>query len=156
MAINLDALPQSKPEGGGFDLPEPGIHGAVIESQSMKPGAAGPYLEIVLKLDKGGKVWDKLFNSDKPALQYKLGRFMRACRIPLVGEMDLEDLGKVAVGKRVFVDIVNKPNTYNGKTTTRPEVDIFAGDIYYLPEDIETQPGTASGVDAPQTPSGSY
>ena len=96
--------------------------------------------------------------SDKPALQYKLSRFLRACRIPLIGEMELADLGRVVTGKTVYVDIKHQENTYQGKTTTRAEVEIFKGDVYYLPEDLDTPFSEAPS--SPQTPpaptSGSY
>jgi hypothetical protein len=147
MAINFDRLPQERPEGGGnYPLLEPGIHEVTIEEASMKTAASGSqYLEIVLKLKKGGKVWDKIMDSDKPALQYKLSRFLRACRIPPVGEMELPDLATLVKGRTFFTDIINKENTWNGKTTTRPEVDLFTGGVFYLPEDLD-------GVDTTSTP----
>lgn len=156
MAINFDALPQAKPENlGGFELPDEGIHAAVIESASIKISTAqNKYIEVVFKLQSGSKVWDKIMESEKPALQYKLGRFLRACRIPLTGAMELEDLAKVIVGKTVHVDICHKPNTYNGETKIRAEVELFKGDIYYLPEDID--PTSAPSTPQSSETSGTY
>ena len=157
MAINFDALPKEKPANtGGFELPEPGIHKAVIESTAVKPGNAGPYLEVVLKLEQGSKVWDRIIPSDKPAMQYKLSRFLRACRIPLTGEMELADLGRVVTGKTVYVDIKHQENTYQGNTTMRAEVEIFKGDVYYTPEDMDTPFAETPQAPAPTNTSGSY
>lgn len=155
MAINFDALPKEKPANtGGFELPAPGLHKCTIDSTSVKPGSNGNYLEVVLKLESGAKIWDRIVPSDKPAVQYKIGRFLRACRIPLIGEMELTDLGTVIVGKTFYVDIMHKPNVYNGVETTRAEVDIFTGDIYYLPEDINSD--SAPQTETPAPTAGSY
>jgi hypothetical protein len=151
MPINFDALPQTKPEGGGnFTLPEPGIHKAVIKEAVVKTSSAGnQYLEVVLELESGGKIWDRIMDSDKPALQFKLSRFIRACRIPLSGSMEFSDMILLVKGVTLYADITHKENTWDGKTTMKAEVDLFSNEIYYLPEDMQdaapTTP-TASGT----------
>lgn len=161
MAIHMDKLPTQKPEGqGNYALPEPGLHKATVKAFQMKSSKANPgteYLEIQLKLESGPVVFDKLFESDAPALQYKLGRYISACKLPLVGELTLADLGRVTVGKELGVDIVIKDNEWNGKVTQKAEVEIFAGDIYYTLEEYAAIKGTAGGAaPATTTPSGSY
>lgn len=140
MAINFDALPKNKPEGGGgFELIPEGRHKVTIESASVKSGPNSEYIEAVYKVEGYGKHWDRLFISDKAAPQYKLARFLRACGIPLVGEMELTDLCTVVVGKTFYTDFIHKTEEYKGEERTRAEVDIFGGDIYYLPHEIENQ-----------------
>lgn len=156
MAINFDALPKDKPEGMGFPLPEAGFHKAEIVKTQIKTSSAGnEYLELQLKLDKGGMVFDRIMDSDKPALQYKIARFITACKLPLVGELTLEDLGKVVNNKRLVVDIELKENEYQGKTTTKAEVALFANDIYYPIEQYSSLVGEEPTQEDPTT-TGSY
>ena len=83
MGINFDALPKEKPEG--FALPEEGFHKATIVKTTVKTSANGnDYLEVQLKLDGGSTVFDRIMESDAPALQYKIARFITACKLPLV------------------------------------------------------------------------
>jgi len=162
MAIHMDQLPKTKPEGQseGFALPEPGLHGALIEDTQVKistNGSGNKYIEMVLKLDMGAKVWDNIMESDKAALQYKLGRLITACKLPLVGSLELEDLARVIKGKRIGVDIAVKDETYKGVTKPKASVEIFAGDIFYTPEELDAIKGAAGETaPAPTTPSGSY
>lgn len=160
MAIHMDQLPKDKPEGmgGNFPVPESGLHGAVIQETEMKVSTAGnEYIKVTLKLDMGALMWDNVMESDKPALQYKLGRLISACKLPLVGELTLTDLARVIKGKRIGVDVKVTEDTYKGVTKPKAEVDIFAGDIFYTPEELDTMKGVA-GETAPATttPSGSY
>lgn len=132
MTINFDALPKDRPEGTGFKLPDEGFHKATITKPVVKTSAAGnDYLELQLKLATGGIVFDRIMNSDKPALQYKIARFITACKLPLVGELTLADLGKVVENKEIVVDVEHRESEYKGKVTTRAEVALFKNDIYY-------------------------
>lgn len=137
MSINFDKLPTEKPEG--FALPPEGFTKVTITKPVIKTSKAGnKYLDIQLKTPTGQIIWDKIMDSDTPALQYKLARFITACKLPLVGEITLEDLGRVVNGKEVVADIVHKENTWKDKTTTKAEVEIFANDVYYPIEDYAT------------------
>jgi len=155
MSINFDALPKERPEG--FALPSAGFHKATITKPTVKTSSAGnEYLEIQLKLESGGIVFDRIMNSDKPALQYKIARLITACKLPLTGELTLADLGKVIENKQIVVDVEHKDSEYNGKTITRAEVALFANDIYYPIEQYASLVGSSTTTeDSPTTP-GSY
>lgn len=149
--INFDALPKEKPEG--FDLPPEGFHKATVTKPVVKTSAAGnDYLEIQLKLATGGIVWDRIILSDAPALQYKIARYVKACKLPLTGEISLADLGRVTENKEIVVNLKHETKEWNGKETTRAEVDIFSNDIYYMPEEYASLVGqvpdesTTSGI----------
>jgi hypothetical protein len=130
MSINLDNLPKEKPESGFTLVPE-GYHLAVIEDAEVKPSAAGnPYLSMKLKT-MHGVIFDMISESDKPAIQYKLARFITAIGLPMSGSLDLKDLPGLIKGKELVIDVKHEDNTYNGKTTKKAVVDIFEHDIYY-------------------------
>lgn len=141
MAINFDALPKEKP-AGDFPVPEEGFHKATVTKPAVKvSGAGNEYLEIQLKLARGGIVRDRIMVSDKPVLQYKISRFVQACKLPLTGELTLKDLGKVTEGKELVVDLVVKENTWKGVTKMQAEVEIFKNDIYYPIEEYASLVG---------------
>lgn len=157
MAINFDNLPTEKPENE-FSLPEEGFHIATIESTEMKTSQAGnQYLEMKLKLDDGSVVYDKIMESDKPALLYKIQRFIQALRMPLTGTIELSDLGTVIKGKKLVADIIHKTSTYKEKEYTKAEVDIFGNDIYYHVDEYAALTGNdAPTVEDSETTNGSY
>lgn len=138
MAINFSALPTSNP----FSLPEPGVYKAKIEEAEMrtpKTDATKPqYLNVKLALfkndgSKAGTVYDIFSESEASAAQFKLGRFITACGLPLTGSMELKDLGKVVVGRTVTVDI-----THDKKSDQpRAIVDVFSRECYYPEADFE-------------------
>ena len=76
MAINFDALPNSKP----FSNPEPGTYYATIDTAEMKQGkdlSKPPYLNLKYKLkDQTGKsagvIFDIIAESEHNLMQYKL------------------------------------------------------------------------------------
>lgn len=160
MSINFDALPKDKPEG--FGLPPQGFTLVTVTKPTVKTSGTGnEYLEIQLKTPTGQVVYDRIMVSDAPAIQYKLARFVAACKLPLVGEITFSDLGKVVDGKQIVADIVHKENEWQGKVTTKAEVDIFAHDVYYPMEEYATLVPDAPALDlakeseSPTTP-GSY
>ena len=156
MTINFDALPKERPENE-YPLAPEGFHKATINKTTVKTSAKGnDYLEVQLKLDSGETVFDIIMNSDKPALQYKIARFITACKIPLVGELSLADLGRVVLNKQVVVDIEHKTSTYQGKERTRAEVAMFKNDIYYQPEEYSALIGEAVTESPAGTTTGSY
>ena len=143
--INFDNIPKEKP--AGFSLPTPGFHKATIVKETLKTSNNGnQYLELQLKLDSGSMVFDKIMDSDAPALQWKLGRLVMACKLPLAGELTLSDLGKVIHNKRLVIDVKHTENEWNGKTTTKAEVEIFANDIFYPIEEYEMLVGDAAAT----------
>lgn len=138
MSINFDSLPKQNPGGGSV---KPGLYYAHVEKTEMKQGkdkSKPPYLNLTLKLTdrdgkKAGTLFDMLMESDSSVIQYKLGRFLRACGIPLVGEMELKDIAKIVAGKDIAVDV--KEDEYNGKK--RAAVNLFDNEAYYLASEYE-------------------
>ena len=135
--IKFDSLPKENPGGG---VPKPGLYLAkVTKAEMKKPKEADkkPYLSLTYKLTtpegkQAGTMFDMLMESDNVTIMYKLGRFIRACGIPLVGEMELSDLAKLVVNKTIGADV--KEDEYNGKK--RAAVNLFDREAYYTPEEF--------------------
>lgn len=137
--INFDSIPKENPGGG---IPKPGVYRATIEKAEMKEPKdpnKKPYLNVTLKLrnkdeSAAGTVFDIFTESEAPTVLYKIGRFLRACGIPLQGAMELKDIAKLVLGKSVAVDIkVEKDN----RDTDRAIVDVFSRGCYYLPSEFD-------------------
>ena len=72
--INFNELPSDKPNQNKV---EEGRYTATVFDAKMVASKSTPgteYLNVSFKLDKGGFVNENYFDSDKPFLQYKLGR----------------------------------------------------------------------------------
>lgn len=137
--INFSAIPTANPGGG---VPKPGVYRATVEKAEMKEpkdASKKPYLNLTLKLrnkdeSAAGTVFDILTESEAATVLYKIGRFLRACGIPLQGAMELKDIAKLVVGKEIAVDIkVEKDN----KDNDRAVVDVFSRECYYLPSEFD-------------------
>jgi len=158
MAIHLDNIPKDKPaDMNGFPLPAPGFHIGTIVKATMKPSktpGAEDYIAIEIKLADGSIVYDNIYNTEKAAVQYKLGRLITACKLPLVGSIEMPDLARVIVNKQIVADICVKPNTYNGVTKDKAEVDMFSNMIFYPVEMYsELTGGPATPAPSITTPS---
>ena len=70
------------------------------------------YLNVSFKIDNGGFVNENYFDSDKPFLQYKLGRLLNACKVTLSGEGTLRDVAKVIKDKVVIIDVAVNDRGY--------------------------------------------
>lgn len=113
--INLDSLPVNNE----FAVPKPGMYVAKVAKAEVK---AGKVVDGVQKQDslsvvfdlldasgkKTGTVFESFYDSDKQFLQYLIGRFIKACGIPLSGSMTLQDIGKLVVGKTIGMDVTNR------------------------------------------------
>lgn len=102
--LNFDALPKDKPASNTV---APGRYDAVVfKTEMMKSKTTDTeYLNVSFKIDGGGFVNENYFDSDKPFLQYKLGRLLKACKVTLQGEGTLNDVAKVIKGKKVTIDV---------------------------------------------------
>ena len=148
--INFDNIPKDKP--AGYSLPEEGFHKATIAKAEIKISNNGnKYIQTQLKTDDGAIVFDNILDSDAPALQWKIGRLVTACKLPLVGELSLEDLAKVILNKRIVIDVKHVENEWQGKVTTKAEVDIFSNDIFYPIEEYDALVGTTTPDAPPET-----
>lgn len=138
--INFDKLPTTAGDGGGFN-PIPDVYLAVIEAAEMRqPNDPNkkPYLNLQYRISrhdgkKAGVMFDAQYDSDKQAVQYKLARFLQACKIPLKGQMELKDLANLVVGKEIVVD------TKIDETATKPklQIDLFGREAYYPKEQFD-------------------
>lgn len=137
MAINFDSLPQENP----FGLPKPGVYLAKIVEAQMKQGkdATKPmYLNLKYELinadgTKAGTLYDIISESDSSVVMYKIGRFVRACGIPLQGSMELKDLAKIVNGKTIVVDVAIDDKG----DRPRAQVDLFTREAYYMKDEFE-------------------
>lgn len=131
--IHFDQLPTEPPAGGDFPLLPPGRYVAEIEKAEIRKAkeSGNEYLNLQLKCTGAdgtvGRVFDKIIESDKQLLQYKLSRFVRALPNTLSGTFDLRDLPKIVQGKTVVVAIIiRQQEGYKDSN----EVDIFDNEIY--------------------------
>lgn len=141
MAIILDGLPSERPEGTGNNFPiiPEGKQFLKILEANKKENANNEWLEIVYSNSTGSRLYDRLFVTSNPHVQYKLQRFLTACAIPLTGSLELTDLAMLVKGKELYTDVVHKENDYYDPPRTQAEIDIFAGDIFYRVEDSTNQ-----------------
>lgn len=145
MSINFDTLPQDNP----FALPTPGLYRATITEAKMVKGKTDPnkppYLNLKLTLyDKNnkncGSIYDIISESDSSVVQYKTGRFLRACGIPLTGSMELPDIAKIVPGKELVVDVNHskpKANEDKDNFTPKAQIDVFSHEAYYLKNEFD-------------------
>lgn len=156
MGINLDQVPGSNPFG---PVPTGKYIGEVTKAQYFAPESADkkPCLAVSYKLiDEEGKEFtfqDRLYESDKSAILFKFGRFMRAMGISLTGNVELRDLVKlIAIGSKIILCI--KQETKNGNTQS--QVDLFGSDCYYPVSEWEALTGKPlASADATSTPDAS-
>ena len=133
MAINFDALPNSKP----FSIVPAGTYYATIESAEMKQGkdtSKPPYLNLKysLKTKEGktaGTLFDIIAESEHNLMQYKLKSFLLALGVTFEGAFELKDIQKLCVGKQIILDTKIEEGT-DGRQD-KAVVDLFTKDIYY-------------------------
>ena len=136
MAINLDKLPDNPSQ---YTLIEPGIYRAKItKAQMQSPGGdRKDFLALTLDIkDKKntslGLVQDRLYDSDKPAIQYKIKRLIvDALALNLTGMVELKDLAKVIPNREVCVELDRGSYTKNDKIIYTTEVKMFDTEIYW-------------------------
>ena len=135
--INFDSLPKENP----YALPAAGVYRAHIAEADIRQGkdlSKPPYLNLKYTLSDAeghnkGTLYDIISESDSTVVQFKIARFVRACGIPLIGQMTLSDLCKVIKGKDIVVDVtIDKKSDPN-----RAQVDLFTRQAYYLPSEFD-------------------
>lgn len=109
--VNFDALPKDKPNQNNVT---DGRYKAKVFKTEMRTSkdSNNEYLNVSFKLDDGGFVNENYFDSDKPFLQYKLGRLLKACKVTLSGEGTLKDVAKVIKDKEVIIDVAVNDRGY--------------------------------------------
>lgn len=148
MAINFSALPTDNP----YSAPEPGFYkGKIVKTEMKQPKDVSKkqYLAVTYDLtDKNGKsagkLFDNIFDSDTPALQYKLGRLALACKLPMTGVLELKDLGKIIVNKEVVLELEHDKEG-------RAQVALFKNEVFYPIEKFAELVGLAVDEELPFT-----
>lgn len=137
MAINFDALPD---KGPSFVLPDGYYKGLIAEAPVMRKGkeSGKEYLSVVWELTdangkKRGKFFDRYMESDKPALMYKLQRLIVATKLPIEGNFELADLGKILKGRSAVLNIIVTKDQRGNETN---DLKLFGSDILYPIEEF--------------------
>jgi len=144
MAINFDKLPTAKPNGNSTVTE--GRHLAVVDKAEMVKSKEGnPYLKVTFRTKDGGFVNENYFDSDKPFLQYKLSRLLKATGVVLEGTGSLEDVAKLIKGKKVTIDVVLNDRGYAGLDYADNKEGIYTRDEVVISE-VETE--TTEEIDA--------
>lgn len=146
MAINFDALPNSKPTSF---FKEPGLYKAKIthaEMRTPKTTEGKPYLSVTYELtnsknEPAGKFFDSFFESDSEIPKWKIKRFIEALGITGLTTFELKDLTKVCVNKTILVDITTDRND-----PEKNVVDVFTGDVYYPASEWFAKTATAEDI----------
>lgn len=146
MAINFDALPKDKPNGNSTVTE--GRHLAQVFKAEMTTSKEGnKYLRVTFKTKDGGFVNENYFDSDKPFLQYKLGRLLKATKVVLEGTGTLEDIAKVIRDKKVTIDVVVNDRGYGGLDYSDNKEGIYARDEV-VTEEIEVESPVDDEIEA--------
>lgn len=137
MAINFDRIPTENP----FTLPEPGIYRARIAEAKMTPSKTPgkpPYIAVKYELlDKAdrkiGTVYDNIVESDHAAVLYKTGRLILALGLNLTGNVELKDLCKIIVGKKLCMEITHEADNRNpdDRSKDRAKPKLFGSEVFW-------------------------
>lgn len=133
MAINFDSLPKQNPYNTPIQI-DSGYYRAIITKAQMYKtrDQSSEYLGVTSDLfDVTGKkvaaFFDRFQDSDKPLLQFKLGRFVICLGLNIAGTMELKDLAKIIPGKEYALEIEQQ----EWNNTTSPAVKIFGSEGYW-------------------------
>ena len=134
--INFDTLPTKSEYSVEAD-----VYLAHIEKAEMrkpKDTTKPEYLSLQYRLTrhngkKAGVMFDAQYDSEKSLMQYKLGRFLKACKIPLKGQMELKDIATLVLNKDIVVDT----SVDESGNQPRLQADLFGREIYYTPEEFD-------------------
>ena len=148
VALNFDAtaVPEST---SGFELLQPGEYRAEIVAEEVKESKEKPgnsYLELQVKIEGAGSVWDKLFlwYTNPKAVEMANGTLKEIARA--IGKPTIADSTEMLLKPlMVRVDIEAGTNGYSDKNViTR-----------YMPVGSASAPATAHAAQAPVPPSAS-
>lgn len=150
MAINFDALPKDKPNGNSTVTE--GRHLAQVFKAEMTTSKEGnKYLRVTFKTKDGGFVNENYFDSDKPFLQYKLSRLLKATGNSTTFQgctnVELEDIIKVIRDKKVTIDVVVNDRGYGGLDYSDNKEGIYSRDEV-VTEEIEVESPVDDEIEA--------
>lgn len=151
MAIQLDQLPQERPANNNeYPLVPEGKQFLKIKEASFKTKqeTGSKWIEIIFENSTGSRIYDRVFDSSKPAPQFKLSRLLKAAGIPLSGAIEMQDLAPLLTGKEMYADVKHEENNYYDPPRMEATIDMFSADIFYP---ITDTPDPV-GQQAPETP----
>ena len=134
--INFDSLPTTNEYAVEAD-----VYLAHIEKAEMrkpKDLEKPEYLSLQYRLTrhngkKAGVMFDAQYDSEKSLMQYKLGRFLKACKIPLKGQMELKDIATLVLNKDIVIDT----SVDESGNQPRLQAGLFGREVYYTPEEFD-------------------
>ena len=104
MSIQFDKLPQAKPNQNA--TVNPGRYLVKItKAEMVERKEASAYLRVTFTTQNKETFSENFFEDNKPFLQYKISRLLKATEVVLEGEGSLKDIGKLIVNKKAIVDI---------------------------------------------------
>lgn len=146
--MNFDALPKDKPNQNSV---ADGRYTAKVFKTEMRTGkdSNAEYLNVSFKIDNGGFVNENYFDSDKPFLQYKLGRLLNACKVTLSGEGTLRDVAKVIKDKVVIIDVAVNDRGYGALDYSGNNEGIYPVDATPVPTaTVQASPEVNQAIEA--------
>lgn len=130
--LAFDSLPEKKPNQSNIT---DGRYAASIFDAKMMESKTTPgttYLNVSFKT-ASGFVNENYFDSDKPFLQYKLARLLKACKVKLEGNGTLDDVRRVVKGKEVVIDVVVNDRGYGSLDYSGDHEGIYSPDEVSVP-----------------------
>lgn len=132
MAINFKKLATTGATNAIF--PEGKYYSTITKAELKTSKSGNEYLNLMYEVynkdqKKLGVVWDKIMDSDKALLQFKLRRFIMGFEIPIGedDEFELSDLVKIVTGRSAIVDYKLTKDEQFGD---RMEPNIFTDHIF--------------------------
>jgi hypothetical protein len=156
MALNFNELPQGRPAGGQFPVISDNycistVHSAVAGVSTGANTKGQPKLDIVFDaVSFDGtvrtKIWDTLYESEKPLLRYKVRQFILALGLKLNGSFTMADLAKIVGNKQLIsaTKLEDKPS--GGQKNV---IDAYDDGIFYPMSDLATLKGEDPEAIAP-------
>ena len=140
--MNLSALNGASKFGGSKfkNFAEPGVYKAIVEAADMKQSkdtTKPPYLSVRFGLYQGDKrlggMFDIFSEPTKNFTMYKLSRFLKACNIPLEGDMELKDIALLV--KDCEITLWAQEDEWNG--TKRLAANLRDAEGYYTASELQ-------------------
>lgn len=158
VALNFDAtaVPEST---GGFELIQPGEHRAMIVAEEVKESKQTPgntYLELQVKIEGLGSVWDRLnlWNSNPKAVEIANGTLAEIARA--LGKPNIADSTEMLMQPlMVRVDIEAGTNGYSDKNviTRYMPVNAAPAPVAQFAQPVPPSAPPATAAPAPATSS---
>lgn len=132
--IQFDKLPTDKPSQNASIVA--GRHLVKITgAKILKAASSGnEYLSVRFETKDKQSMLEGFHTGDKPFLQYKIGRLLRACNIKLEGEGTLNDIAKLLPNKKAIIDVEINDRGYAGLDFSGNKEGIYKSDEFVTDE----------------------